>query len=189
MAEFLGNLYVFVDVPPKEKSAPSEKTSDDIFGTCWPGRLLWYQTGWAVSKNARGTYCARTSTSKLRTFTTFAEATDFVRKRRKAHTDERFHIVYEIDDCKSIVTSLEQIVRLDRDAAEVESSGVSDATMAPVFDRLAERVGKIVAGNALELLRILDREGEAAARARFSGATYERLWRVLNEAALVDCTQ
>jgi hypothetical protein len=55
----------------------------------------------------------------------------------------------------------------------------------PLLERIAARTGKIVATNALALHRILQHEGEESARARFSSATYDRLWQVLVESGVV----
>lgn len=187
MTEFRGTLCIFVDAFQEKEGAPPEGGPDDVFGSRGPGGRLWYLTGWAVGNNARGTYCARTSTSKLRTFATFSAAMEFVRKKRKTRPDERFHLVYEIDGRKSIVTSLEQILRLDGDLARAERIP-AETERDDALEILAGKVGRIVAGNALELHRIFSREGEAAARMRFSSATYERLWQVLREAALVEGT-
>lgn len=179
MTEFRGSLYIFVDVTREGEAVPVSVGTDELFGHDEPGGAQWYSIGWAVSKNARGTYCSRTSTSKLRNFGTFAEAMDFVRKKRKSNPQDSFHLVYEIDGRKFIITSLEQIQRLDGDIT---------CDMHSVLEALTGKVGKIVAMNALALLRILEKEGEAAARAHFSGATYERLWRVLHDAELVEAS-
>lgn len=186
MAEFRGKLYIFVETSQEEETPAHAKDPDDIFGQRDPGDRLWYLIGWAVSDNVRGSYCARTSTSKLRAFGTFIECMDFVRKKRRSRRKATFHPVYEINGRKSIVTSLEQILRLDDDSARTEHSGPSGEAADAVLNALTEKVGKIVAANALALLRTFDREGEAAARSLFSNATYERLWRVLHEAALTD---
>ncbi|GEM_PF-1930741 len=185
MAEFRGKLHLFVEESQEQKIAASADDSDAIFGSRDVGDMLWYRIGWAVSNNARGTYCARTSTSKLRSFGTFIECMDFVRKKRLSRRKDRFYLVYELDGRKFIVTSLEQILRLDGELDNAESFIPAEAAEDTVLATLTERVGKIVATNALVLLRTLNREGEAAARALFSNATYERLWRVLFEAALV----
>lgn len=186
MAEFQGNLYIFVDAFREAECAPPAREPHEVFGADEPGEMLWYLTGWAVGKNARGSYCARTSSSKLRSFNAITEAIDFVRKKRKARPAEQFYLVYEVGGRKSIVTSLEQILRLDGhlDGAAHRTHG--DMGSHPKFDALTERVGKIVATNALMLLKTLDQEGEAAARTRFSIATYERLWRVLRDADMVE---
>lgn len=186
MAEFRGKLYVFVDKLEETESSGTtpKKEAGDIFALRAPGEMLWYQTGWAVGRNERGTYCARTSPSKMLSFETFASAKDFVRKKRKARPQDSFYLVYEVDGHKSIVTSLEKIQRLDcpqGSALPVVVAGVGAEEMSA----LITKVGKIVAGNAVVLLKLLKEEGEAAARARFSGATYDRLWHVLLDAALV----
>ena len=54
-----------------------------------------------------------------------------------------------------------------------------------MLEKIAARAGKIVATNALALHRILQHEGEESARARFSSATYDRLWQVLVEARVI----
>lgn len=186
MAEFRGRLYVFVDKLEETEitSAQPKKEAGDIFALRAPGEMLWYQTGWAVGRNERGAYCARTSASKMLSFETFASAKDFVRKKHKARPQDSFYLVYEVDGRKSIITSLEQIQRLDCPQGSklpVAVAGVSTEEMSA----LITKVGKIVAGNAVVLLKLLKEEGEAAARARFSGATYDRLWHVLLDAALV----
>lgn len=186
MAEFRGNLYIYVDAFREAESAVSATASDDVFGAGAPGEMLWYLNGWAVGKNARGSYCGRTSVSKLRTFGTFAEAMDFVRQKRKTRPAEQFHLVYESDGRKSIVTSLEQIQRLDGHQDRPALGADGNPADTPELEALAQKVGKIVATNALVLLRTLTQEGESAARTRFSSATYERLWRVLQEAQLVE---
>lgn len=186
MAEFRGKLYVFVDKLEETESSGTtpKKEAGDIFALRAPGEMLWYQTGWAVGRNERGAYCARTSASKMLCFETFASAKDFVRKKRKARPQDNFYLVYEVDGHKSIVTSLEKIQRLDcpqGSALPVVVAGVGAEEMSA----LITKVGKIVAGNAVVLLKLFNEEGEAAARARFSGATYDRLWHVLLDAALV----
>jgi len=110
---------------------------------------------------------------------------DFVRKRRKVRPDEAFFLVYWVDDRKFIVTGLEQIQQIDRDLSEVTSPAFDGAAQREKFETLTQRVGNIVANNALALLRDLAKNGEAAARARFSTATYSRLWQVLQEAKLI----
>ena len=185
MAEFRGRLYIFVEAPQEGELAASPADPHDVFGRRDAGDILWYRIGWAVSNNVRGTHCARTSDSKLRAFGTFAECMDFVRKKRQSRPWERFYLVYDVDGRKSIVTSLEQIVRLDGDTAHAEHPGAAAGIPDPALNVLTAKVGQIVATNALVLLRMLDRDGETAARAHFSGATYERLWRVLCDAALV----
>ena len=185
MNEFRGNLYIFVDRGLEDASGLPVTTFDEVFGLCEPGHLRWYLSGWAVSKNSQGRYCSRTSLSKARRFSTFAEAMDYARKKRKTRPNECFHLVYELDARKSVVTSLEQIVRIDGGLAgsdSLQAAPVDD----PVLEQIAARTGRIVATNALALHRILQREGEDGARARFSRATYERLWGVLREAGLVD---
>lgn len=181
--EFRGNLYVFVDV---QETEPPRTTFGEIFGNGEPGGIRWYSTGWAVGRSAQGRYCSRTSLSKARRFSTFAEAMDFVRARRKARPLETFHLVYELDGHKRIVTSLEQIQRCDGTPVQPSSGEAADGTADPVMERLAAKVGKVVASNALTLRRILGHEGEAVARSRFSAATYDRLWQVLEDAGLTD---
>lgn len=185
MAEFRGKLYIFVDASQAADDEPAAKDPEDIFSARDPGDALWYRIGWAISNNARASYCARTSRTKLRAFETFIECMDFVRKRtRQSRSKARFYPVYEVDGQKCIVTSLEQILR--RDGQHVRSPRPDPAELAldTVSATLAAKVGKIVATNALVLLRTLDREGETAARALFSPATYERLWQILHEAGL-----
>lgn len=186
MSEYRGNLYIFVETLAEESHAHAATDAGEIFGLRQPGETLWYLNGWAVGKNSRGRYCARTSASKLQTFDTFAAAMDFVRKKRKARPLETFYLVYDLDGQKSIVTSLEQIRQIDGFLGGLESRTLDALGQYPILDTLAEKVGKIVATNALVLLRTHAEEGEAAARARFSPATYERLWQVLQEAALVE---
>jgi hypothetical protein len=182
--EFRGHLHLFVDVAPAEGAEQSAITFDDVFGVCEPGSMRWFLSGWAVGKNPQGRYCARTSLSKAKRFGTFAEAMDYVRMKRKARPQEAFYLVYVLEGKKSIITSLEQIQRLDNGL-----SGSGDAITAaeadPLLERIAIRTGKIVATNALALHRILQHEGEASARARFSSATYDRLWQVLVESGVV----
>ncbi|TRZ99828.1 MAG: hypothetical protein D4R84_01315 [Rhodocyclaceae bacterium] len=185
MAEYRGNLYIFVDEFEADAIATTSRERDDVFGLRDPGEMIWYLNGWAIGKTARGQYCARTSTSKLRTFGTYAEAMDFARKKRKSRPTERFHLVYEVDGRKSLVTSLEQILQADGQLTGPEHRMLHGLAEHPELDTLTERVGMIVASNALELLRTLTNEGESAARERFSTATYQRLWQVLQEAALV----
>lgn len=185
MAEYRGNLYIFRDEQEEEASSASSALEGDVFARRNPGDALWYLYGWAVGKNARGQYCSRTSTSKLRAFETFAAAMDFVRQKRKSRPLERFYLVYEVDGRKTIVNSLEQIQQLDSQPLTQEPRTLHDLGQYPLLDQLTEKVGKIVATNALVLLRTHAQEGEAAARERFSPATYERLWQVLQEAALV----
>ena len=185
MAEYRGKLYIFVDVSPEEASTPSVAEAGDLFELRRPGEMLWYLNGWAVGNNARSSYCARTSLSKMRNFDTFAEAKDCVRKKRKTRPTEAFHLVYEIEGRKSIVTSLEQIQQQDGNLVGADHRNHNEVAEYPELKTLTEKVGKIVATNALELFRTLAQEGEDAARARFSSATYQRLWQVLHEAQLV----
>lgn len=183
MAEFRGNLYIFVDVATEESPTQPTRKFDDIFGLCEPGTMRWYLSGWAVGNSPK--YCSRTSASKLRRFATFTEAMDVVRKRRKARPREQFHLVYELDGRKTVVTGLDQILRLDSGVAGIESPERPDSDNTTTHEALASKVGSIVATNAMLLLRILEKEGAAAARLRFSGATYARLWQVLHEANLL----
>ena len=184
MREFRGHLYIFVDRAKNDANGLPAAIFDDVFGLCEPGQLRWYLSGWAVGKSAQSRYCSRTALSKARRFGTFAEAMDFARKKRKACPEESFHLVYELDDQKAIVKGLDQIQRIDggplnpgQHAAPVDN---------PVLEQIASKAGKVVATHALALHGIFQREGEEAARARFSGATFERLWRVLQEAGLVE---
>lgn len=184
MPEFQGKLYIFVDVADTNTAAPSSPSdADDLFSQRAPGDLLWYLIGEAVGNNARGSYCARTSISKLRSFGTFVEASDVVRKKRRGRRDRVFHLVYELRGRKSIVTSLEQILRLDGATAAVTEPTRLDEGR--ILATLMEKAGQIVATNALTLLRTLERDGESAARAMFSPATYDRLWTLLRDAELV----
>jgi hypothetical protein len=185
MNEFRGHLYIFVDRGQDDVSGLPVTTFDEVFGLCEPGHLRWYLSGWAVSKNSQGQYCSRTSLSKARRFSTFAEAMNYARKKRKTRPKECFHLVYELDAQKSVVTSLEQIVRIDGGLASSEHLHAAPEDD-PVLEQIAARTGRIVATNALALLRIFQREGEDGVRARFSRATHERLWGVLQEAGLVD---
>lgn len=182
MTEFRGRLYIFVDPSQEEDSPAPAIDTDDAFGPCVPGTLLWTMNGWAVGKSARGSYCARTSATKLRSFATFAAAMDYVHAKRKMRPGEQFHLVYEVDGNRAVVTSLAHIQRLDGSS---DAPG-EDSAEHPELAALSAKVGQIVASNALLLLHILTREGTAAARARFSAATFERLWRVLREAGLVE---
>ena len=182
--EFRGHLHLFVDVAPAEGAEQSAITFDDVFGLCEPGSMRWYLSGWAVGKNPQGRYCARTSLSKAKRFTTFAEAMDYVRMKRKARPQEAFYLVYVLDGKKAIVTSLEQIQRIDNGLSGSGDS-ITAAETDPLLERIAARAGKIVATNALALHRILQHEGEDMARARFSSATYDRLWQVLVESGVV----
>lgn len=184
VAEFRGRLYIFVDAICVDERAAPALGPGDAFGTRAPGTLLWYMNGWAVGQSARGSYCARTSLTKLRSFATFAAAMDYVHAKRKTRQGEQFHLVYEVDGSRSVVTSLAHIQRLD--GSVVGSGAGAGDPEHPELAALSAKVGQIVASNALLLLRILTREGSAAARARFSAATFERLWRVLEEAALVE---
>lgn len=185
MTEYRGKLYIFVDKAEDGDSKALETASGDVFAQRNPGEPLWYFNGWGVGANARSQYCARTSTSKLRSFDIYSEAMDFVRKKRKARPSERFFLVYWIDNRKFIVNGLEQIQQIDRDLATVVPLMDDDLGQRVKLETLTQRVGNIVANNALALLRDLARDGEEAARARFSAATYSRLWQVLKEAELV----
>lgn len=184
MREFRGHLYIFVDRTKNDADGPAAAAFDDVFGLCEPGQLRWYLSGWAIGKSAQSRYCSRTSLAKARRFGTFAEAMDFARKKRRTRPDECFHLVYELDGQKAIVKSLDQILRIDGDPLSTGQHAA--ATDNPVMEQIASRTGKIVATNALALHGIFQREGEEAARARFSGATFDRLWRVLQEAGLVE---
>lgn len=186
MAEFRGNLYIFVDVPREEDAASAARGSGGIFGDCAPGAMGWYLTGWAIGRNARGSYCARTSVTKLRAFDTFASAMEFARQKRKTRPHERFHLVHDLDGRKCIVTSLEQIKQREGDNVRDTHLAPADAESPSELDILTAQVGRIVATNALVLLKTLTQHGEEAARACFSNATYDRLWRVLCDAGLVD---
>ena len=192
MAEYQGNLYIFVDQQQQQQQqqepdcARSEIEPGNVFELRTPGESLWYLSGWAVGRSAQNRYCARTSLSKLRNFETFSEAMDFVRSKRKARPWETFHFVYELEGQKSIVTGLEQIQQRDKRRLDPDGHGLSGLVDHQKLETLTEKVGKIVATNALVLFRTLVKEGEAAARARFSAATYERLHQVLLEAALVE---
>ena len=183
MNEFRGNLYVFVD--PVMDAVASAADELGIFGSYGPGDVAWFMTGKAVGRNGRGSHCARTSTSRLRRFATFAEAMSYVHDKRKSRPQEMFYLVYESDGRKSIITSLEQIQRMDGCTVGIEADTETDDGEHGHFDLLAAKVGKIVATNALILLRTWSKEGESVARERFSPATYERLWGVLSEARLV----
>lgn len=182
MPEFRGKLYIFVD-PSDDGSATAAAEPDDVFGRRRPGEALWYLQGWAIGRSARGTYCARTSPGKMRSFETFAEAMDFLRPKRRSRPQETFYLVYEVDGRKAIVATLEQIQRLDSPGRQGASP--DDAGEHPHLAALTARVGKIVAANALQLLQLVTEHGEAAARERFSQATYERLRQVLREAELL----
>ena len=174
-----------MDISSQEECLPATAEQGNVFELRQPGEMLWFLHGWAVGNNARNAYCARTSPTKLRSFGTFAEAMDFVRKKRKTRPAETFHLVYEVDGRKSIVTSLEQIQQQDGDLARADHRNPDAVSEYPELKALTEKVGKIVAMNALELFKTLAKEGEEAARARFSSATYQRLWQVLQEAELV----
>jgi hypothetical protein len=145
--------------------------------------MLWFQVGWAVSSNARRTYCGRTSTSKLLAFTSFAEASNQVRAIAKHRPHHRFYLVYQLEDERRVVSTLDDIQRLDAGSQMTvhATAGIPD----DAFHRFAGRVGKVVAANALELLRILRQDGDAAARARFSHATYDRLRSTLQQEGLL----
>lgn len=180
VAEFRGSLYVFVDGADDEPSP----ASGTVFDSHEPGTLGWYLSGQALGKNARGSYCARTSATKRRRFATFAEAMDTIRAKRKARPQERFYLVYELEGKKAIVSSLEQILRLDGRLPSADKAQ-APTEKHPALDMMSAKVGQIVAANALDLHRILQHEGESVARSRFSPATYDRLWRVLLEAGVV----
>ncbi len=185
MSEFRGSLFLFVDAVQSMDDSATPLTFGDAFGRYEPGTLRWYMSGQAVGKNAKGSYCSRTSRSKLRRFLTFAEAMDFTRAKRKARPSERFNLVYEVDGQKRIVVSLAQITRMDGgEVTGAASVGTPAGGDDEVVEMLAAKVGKIVATNAMALSRILQNEGATAARARFSAATYDRLWRVLDDAGL-----
>lgn len=186
MAEYQGKLYIFVDHLQEPECACPAAEPGNVFEMRSPGETLWYLNGWAVGKSAQNRYCARTSVSKQRSFDTFSEAMDFVRRKRKARPKDNFYLIYELDGRKSIVTSLEQIQNQDKRHADLEGHGLSELGDSPKLKTLTEKVGKIVATNAMVLSRTLAKEGEAAARARFSAATYERLQQVLQEAALME---
>lgn len=173
--EFRGNLYLFVDRTTESKTTTE---AHSLFDQRAPGQLLWFITGHAVSRNSQSAYCARTSLSKLRCFATFSEAMDLVRKKRKARPQENFYLVYDVDGRKSIVTSLEQIRQLEGQTESIQAGNTGEQEL---LERLAAKVGKIVAANALTLHTLITREGEEVARSRFSNATYERLWQVLCE--------
>lgn len=184
-SEFRGHLYLFVDTAPAATTETPETVFADVFGRCEPGQMRWYLSGWAVGKTDQGRYCSRTHLSKARRFTTFAEAMDVARQKRKARPQESFHLVYELDGNKAIVTSLAQILRIDQGTDAADDSTSPDATRDALLDRVAATSDRIVASNALTLYHLLQHEGEAAARARFSGATYERLWHVLVDSGVV----
>lgn len=185
MAEFRGKLYIFVDKPVDEKSRPIEALRGDVFDLRMPGEPLWYLHGWAVGNNARSQYCARTSKSKCRTFEIFSEAMDFVRKRRNARPQENFFLVYHVDEREFVVNGLDEIQKIDQSLADLGNPASEYTEQREAFETLTQRVGKIVATNALALLRDLTKYGEDTARARFSAATYSRLRQVLQDANLV----
>ncbi len=182
MSEFRGKLYVFVDKIIEGDSAEIGE-SGNLFTLRAPGDVAWFLTGQAVGNHSRGPYCSRTSATKMRSFGTFASTMDFVRQKRKARPHESFHLVYAVDGRKSVIKSLEQIQRMDG-TSTARTVGNPELAEAGKVAQLEAAVGKIVAGNALALLKILTDEGEEAARARFAGATYTRLWQALVAAGL-----
>lgn len=185
MAEFLGKLYIFVDKAPDGELELTDLPRGDLFDLRRPGEPLWFLQGWAVGNNPRSQYCARTSKSKCRTFSIFAEAMDFVRKKRNARPDDKFFLVYGVDGREFVVNGLDEIQAIDRSLADVDHFASEHLERREHFETLTHKVGKIVATNALTLLRDLQRYGEDAARTRFSAATYARLWQVLRDAGLV----
>lgn len=182
MTEFRGLLYVFVDVTSTKAAASLRAPDAEIFGTPTVGQARWFEIGWAVGNNARRTYCGRTSTSKMLSFVSFAEASNFIRTFSKRRQDHHFYMVYEADGQRWIVSSLEEIRNFDEGLSR--RSPLPEDVRDDVLNRLVASVGIVVATRAIELLAIIKQDGEAAARTRFSDATYYRLRDVLGEVGL-----
>lgn len=182
MTEFRGILFFFVDITSTKAAASLHASGAEIFGTLAVGQPRWFEIGWAVGNNARRTYCGRASTSKMLSFVSFTEAKNFIRTFGRRRQDHHFYMVYEADGQRWIVSSLEEIQKLDESLGQ--RSRLPDDVREDVLNRLVASVGKVVATRAIELRAIIKQDGEAAARTRFSDATYYRLRDVLCEAGL-----
>lgn len=189
----LGSILIYVDGYGVDDFRCAELNLGHKFSQPEPGDMFWFNDGWAVGNNARDRYCSRNASDKVRRFKSYDEAVDYIFRKQRKRPQERFSLVYELDRTLELVSSLDEILEIDAKAKAEEQA--QDAYRRqqkelreiefPGLDILRDRVGLVVANNAAELLGLLRNEGETAARARFSKATYYRLKGILKNAGLI----
>lgn len=181
-----GDILIFVDGYGVEDFRCVELNLGHKFSQPEPDQMYWYLDGWAVGNNARDRYCSRNASDKIRRFKSYDEAVRYINAKQRKRPKERFHLVYEVGNQKQKVSLLDEILAIDASIDADERSRQESVTKHyPEFDQLRKVMGTVVAHNAAELLGLLRNQGEEAARARFSKATYYRLRGVLKDAGLL----
>lgn len=183
---FRGSLLIYVDGYGVDAFHCAELNLGHKFSQPKPDEMNWYLNGWAVGSNARDRYCSRNAKDKIRRFRSYDVAVEYISKKRKKRPREVFSLVYEVDGRARKVSFLDDILAIDAEIdADKQSRKENFIHQFPAFDALSEKVGRVVAFKASELLRMLHNGEDEAARAQFSIATYYRLKGILRDAGLI----
>jgi hypothetical protein len=183
---FRGSLFIYVDGYSVDDFRCGELNLGHKFSQPEPDQMYWYLEGWAVGDNSRDRYCSRNAKDKIRHFKSYDDAVEYIQRKRKKRPKERFSLVYEVGNQARKISLLDEILAIDAEIeADENARKESHENHYPGFEILSQKVGRVVAFNAAELLGLLRNEGEEAAKARFSRATFYRLKGILKEAGLL----
>lgn len=149
--------------------------------------------GWAVGDNPRDRYCSRLSTDKLRRFTDYDEAVRYVFEKRRKRKNERFQLMYVLDNNFHAVSTLDDILAIDKAHDEDQQAiAAQRAQLQAEFDKdlpglnaLQKVTGRHTAYAASELLKKMQDDGIEAAKASIPTSSYYRLVKVLRAAGLM----
>lgn len=150
-------------------------------------------SGWAVGDNPRDRYCSRLSTDKLRRFKDYDEAVRYVFEKRRKRKNERFQLMYQLGNAFHAVSTLDEILAIDKahddeqkaiEAQRAQLRAEFDKDL-PGLDALQKVTGRQTAYAASELLKKMQDEGVATAKASIPASSYYRLVKALRAAGLM----
>lgn len=142
--------------------------------------------GWAVGNNPRDRYCARTSPDKIRQFHDYDEAVSYIYNKKKKFPKQSFQLIYEIDNQRLEVSSLDVILAIDAEKSEVKQAQKErqDKEL-PCIDLLLGKYNFRKASAASSLLRDIRERGKIEVMNQYNKSTFYKLFKLLKDEDLV----
>ena len=182
MSEFQGNILIYIEGYTVEEWRCMEHNDPDS----WHSR----SGGWAVGNNPRDRYCARTSPDKIRRFQDYDETVSYIYNKKKKFPKQSFQLIYEIDNQRLEVSSLDGILAIDAEKL-AKKSEVKQAQKEmrdkelPCIDLLLGKYNSRKAFAASSLLRDIRECGKIEAMNQYNKSTFYKLFKLLKDENLV----
>lgn len=155
-----------------------------------PNSIDYFVRGYAVGDNPTNRPCARSSYNKIKKFHDYDEAVALIDRRRRKNPRERYQLIYEVENLRRLVSSLDEILAVDADldAHKAETKRIQKELRdrdLPGLDILEQTHDSRTALNAAMLLGIIRNKGMDAAKQSTGKSTFYRLVKILRTAGLV----